>query len=187
MTKYAAFLRGVNVGGVNLKMAEVAAALTDAGFNNVRTILASGNVLLESSAKVAAVRKKAEAALRERFGYDAWTLAYDIDTVRAVVDAYPFQREVEGYQSYVTFVTDAAVLDELAALSGKAPQTRRSAAATASSIGRCPRAAPWTARSARPWASRATKRPPPLATCAHWIKCCGERSYPWQPIPLADS
>jgi len=120
MTKYAAFLRGVNVGGVNLKMAEVAAALTDAGFDNVRTILASGNVLLESSAKVATVRKKAEAALRERFGYDAWVLAYDIDTVRAIADAYPFEPEVEGYQSYVTFVTDAAVLDELAALSGKA-------------------------------------------------------------------
>ena len=125
MTKYAAFLRGVNVGGVNLKMAEVAAALTDAGFNNVRTILASGNVLLESSAKVAAVRKKAEAALRERFGYDAWTLAYDIDTVRAIVEGYPFEREVDGYQSYVTFVTDAAVLDELAALSGKAPSDEK--------------------------------------------------------------
>jgi uncharacterized protein (DUF1697 family) len=120
MTKYAAFLRGVNVGGVNLKMADVAAALTDAGFNNVRTILASGNVLLESSATLAAVRKKAETALRERFGYDAWVLAYDIDTVRAVVDAYPFEREVEGYQSYVTFVADPAVLDELAVLSGKA-------------------------------------------------------------------
>jgi uncharacterized protein (DUF1697 family) len=120
MTKYAAFLRGVNVGGVNLKMAEVAAALTDAGFANVRTILASGNVLLESSAKVAAVRKKAEATLRERFGYAAWVLAYDIDTVRAVANAYPFQREVDGYQSYVTFVADPAVLDELAALSGKA-------------------------------------------------------------------
>jgi uncharacterized protein (DUF1697 family) len=120
MTKYAAFLRGVNVGGVNLKMAEVAAALTDAGFDNVRTILASGNVLLESSAKVTAVRKKAETALRERFGYDAWVLAYDIDTVREVVDAYPFEREVDGYQSYVTFVADPVVLDELAALSGKA-------------------------------------------------------------------
>jgi uncharacterized protein (DUF1697 family) len=120
MTKYAAFLRGVNVGGVNLKMAEVAAALTDAGFKNVRTILASGNVLLESSGKVAAVRRKAEAALRERFGYEAWVLAYDIDTVRAIVDAYPFEREVDGYQSYVTFVADPAVLDELAALSGKA-------------------------------------------------------------------
>ena len=117
MTRYAAFLRGVNVGGVNLKMAEVAAALADAGFTGVRTILASGNVLLESSAGRAAVRKKAETALRERFGYDAWVLVYDIDTVRAIVDAYPFEREVAGYQSYVTFVADKAVLDELATLS----------------------------------------------------------------------
>jgi uncharacterized protein (DUF1697 family) len=116
MTTYAAFLRGVNVGGVNLKMAEVAAALTDAGFADVRTILASGNVLLESASGVAAVRKKAEAALRKNFGYDAWVLAYDIATVRAIDDAYPFEREVDGYQSYVTFVADAAVLDELAAL-----------------------------------------------------------------------
>jgi uncharacterized protein (DUF1697 family) len=116
MTKYAAFLRGVNVGGVNLKMAEVAEALTEAGFKNVRTILASGNVLLDSAAKTATVRKKAEAALRERFGYDAWVLAYDIDTVRAIDDAFPFGREVEGVQSYVTFVTDPDVLDELAEL-----------------------------------------------------------------------
>src|SRR5947209_17007057 len=116
MTKYAAFLRGVNVGGVNLKMAEVAAALSDAGFANVRTILASGNVLLESPAGAVAARKKAESTLRERFGYDAWVLVYDIDTVRAVSDAYPFEREVEGYQSYVTFVADKAVLDELGKL-----------------------------------------------------------------------
>lgn len=116
MTKYAAFLRGVNVGGVNLKMAEVAAALTDAGFTAVRTVLASGNVVLESSAGVAAVRKKAEAALRERFGYDAWVLAYDLGAVRDVVDAFPFERDADGYQSYVTFVADEAVLEELTAL-----------------------------------------------------------------------
>ena len=120
MTRFAAFLRGVNVGGVNLKMAEVATALSDAGFTNVRTILATGNVLLESSSGVAAVRKKAEAALRERFGYEAWVLAYDIDTVRAIFEAYPFERELDGYQSYVTFVTDAAVLSELSALADQA-------------------------------------------------------------------
>jgi uncharacterized protein (DUF1697 family) len=122
MTEYAAFLRGVNVGGVNLKMAEVASALADAGFANVRTILASGNVLLESSAGAAAARKKAEATLRERFGYDAWVLVYDIDTVRAVVEAYPFEPEVDGYQSYVTFVADKAVLDELAGLGERADE-----------------------------------------------------------------
>jgi uncharacterized protein (DUF1697 family) len=120
MTKYAAFLRGVNVGGVNLKMADVAKAFENAGFGNVRTILASGNVLLESRAGVAAVRKKAEAALRDTFGYDAWVLAYDVDTVRAIVDAYPFEPEVEGHHSYVTFVTDEKVLDELAELAEEA-------------------------------------------------------------------
>lgn len=116
MTEYAAFLRGVNVGGVNLKMADVARALTDAGFADVRTILATGNVLLESSARAPSVRSKAEAALRERFGYDAWVLVYDLDAVRSVVDSYPFEPEVDGYQSYVTFVADPAVLDELAGL-----------------------------------------------------------------------
>ncbi|BBX72457.1 DUF1697 domain-containing protein [Mycobacterium shinjukuense] len=125
MTRYAAFLRGVNVGGVNLTMAEVAAAFTDAGFSKVRTILASGNVVLESPADVAAVRATAEATLRERFGYEAWVLAYDIETVHAIVEAYPFDREVDGYQSYVTFVADAAVLDELSALAADAGPNER--------------------------------------------------------------
>jgi uncharacterized protein (DUF1697 family) len=120
MARYAAFLRGVNVGGVNLKMAEVAKALEDAGFSNVRTILASGNVLLESRAGVQAVRKKAEAALRDAFGYDAWVLAYDIKAVAAISKAFPFEREVDGHHSYVTFVTDEKMLDELAALGTEA-------------------------------------------------------------------
>jgi uncharacterized protein (DUF1697 family) len=120
VTRYAAFLRGVNVGGVNLKMAEVATVFEEAGFGNVKTILASGNVLLDSTASTATVRKKAEQALRDAFGYDAWVLAYDVDTVRAISEAYPFEREVEGRHSYVTFVTDEDVLDELAALADEA-------------------------------------------------------------------
>jgi uncharacterized protein (DUF1697 family) len=120
MTRYAAFLRGVNVGGVNLKMADVADALTEAGFAEVRTILASGNILLESRAGADAVRAKAETALRQRFGYDAWVLVYPLETVRAIVDGYPFEAERDGYQSYVTFVSDADALDELAALADQA-------------------------------------------------------------------
>ncbi len=120
MTRYAAFLRGVNVSGTTMKMADVAEALTGAGFTDVRTILASGNVLLDSSAAATTVRTKAEAALRDAFGYEAWVLVYDLDTVRAIANGYPFEREVEGYHSYVTFVSDPAVLDELAALAGEA-------------------------------------------------------------------
>lgn len=120
MTRYAAFLRGVNVGGVNMKMADVAAALTDAGFTSVKTLLASGNVLLEADTTAAKVRTKAEAALRDAFGYDAWVLVYDLETVATVARNYPFEAEVEGQQSYVTFVSDANVLDELAALADDA-------------------------------------------------------------------
>jgi uncharacterized protein (DUF1697 family) len=116
VTRYAAFLRGVNVGGVNLKMADVAKAFEDAGFTNVKTILASGNVVLDSRSGVDTVRKKAAQTLRDAFGYDAWVLAYDMDTVRTISEKYPFEREVEGRHSYITFVTDPDVLDELAAL-----------------------------------------------------------------------
>ena len=84
MTRYVAFLRGVNVGGVNLKMADVAGVFTDAGFTGVATVLASGNVLLESGTDAADVRATAERSLREAFGYDAWVLVYKLDTVAAI-------------------------------------------------------------------------------------------------------
>ncbi|MGB0970306.1 MAG: DUF1697 domain-containing protein [Mycobacterium sp.] len=116
MARYALFLRGVNVGGVNLRMAAVARTLADAGLANVKTILASGNVLLESRSGIASVKQKAERALRAEFGYDAWVLAYAVDEVAEISAAYPFDRESEGHHSYVTFVKDAEVLHELAAV-----------------------------------------------------------------------
>ena len=116
MTRYAVFLRGVNVGGVNLKMADVATTFRQAGFDDVKTLLASGNVVLSSAARAATVRTKAEAALRESFGYDAWVLVYPMSELKTISADYPFEREVEGHHSYITFVSDPDVLDELAAL-----------------------------------------------------------------------
>lgn len=116
MARYVAFLRGVNVGGVNLKMAEVADTFTAAGFDAVSTVLASGNVVFASPDDPAAVRTVAEAALRNRFGYEAWVLVYDVAALRSIVEDFPFEPEVAGHHSYVTFVSDPAVLDELAAL-----------------------------------------------------------------------
>ena len=46
--QYVAFLRGINVGGhVLIKMADLKKAFEMMGFENVRTILASGNVVFE--------------------------------------------------------------------------------------------------------------------------------------------
>ena len=44
MTSYAVFLRGINVGGINIKMAALREALQAAGFQDAGTLLASGNV-----------------------------------------------------------------------------------------------------------------------------------------------
>jgi uncharacterized protein (DUF1697 family) len=52
-------------------------------------------------------------------------LAYDLETVRAISDAFPFEREVDGIQSYVTFVSDPDVLDELAGLAVDAGQDEK--------------------------------------------------------------
>src|SRR5258708_5109578 len=50
MTKFAAFLRGINVGGNKLiKMDDLKKCFAALAFKNVKTILASGNVLFEST------------------------------------------------------------------------------------------------------------------------------------------
>ncbi|HAP91240.1 MAG TPA: pyridoxamine 5-phosphate oxidase, partial [Arthrobacter bacterium] len=40
MNSYAVFLRGINVGGINIKMADLKDALASSGFAGVRTLLA---------------------------------------------------------------------------------------------------------------------------------------------------
>jgi len=49
MSTYVAFLRGINVGGHRrIKMAELRQAFESSGFQKVKTLLATGNVVFES-------------------------------------------------------------------------------------------------------------------------------------------
>jgi len=117
MTQYVAFLRGVNVGGINMKMVDVRKTFATLGFDDVRTILASGNVLFTTTRTgQTKLKSDIEAALRKDFGYDAWIVLCDIATVRAIVDAYPFDPEHEGWQPYVMLSSDAEILGELLAM-----------------------------------------------------------------------
>lgn len=65
MTPYVALLRAVNVGGTGkLPMAELRIIGEDCGFANVRTFIASGNLLFASDLDEAAIK----AALEEKLG-----------------------------------------------------------------------------------------------------------------------
>jgi uncharacterized protein (DUF1697 family) len=69
MTPFVALLRAVNVGGTGkLPMAELRAMATALGFCDVRTYIASGNVVFTCSAAEKSVKQKLERALAEYAG-----------------------------------------------------------------------------------------------------------------------
>ena len=65
-------LRGINLGpNKRIAMPELRAALSSAGFENVRTYVQSGNVVLSGGgADSAALGARCEALIAERFGFD---------------------------------------------------------------------------------------------------------------------
>jgi len=95
MTRYAAFLRGVNLGKRTVKSAELKAAFEAMGFGNVKTLLASGNVLFDAKAGKG-LQAKIEAGLAAQFGFAVGTVLRSIDELKALVDADPFKGEVES-------------------------------------------------------------------------------------------
>ncbi|AMB40903.1 MULTISPECIES: DUF1697 domain-containing protein [Paenarthrobacter] len=113
MENYAVFLRGINVGGINIKMADLKAALKDYPFTKVKTVLASGNVVLQSELGPAEVKSRFEECLRESFGYDAWVVVLTAARVAELVEACPYPADDKSTHSYVTLASDDAMLDEL--------------------------------------------------------------------------
>ncbi|MFC9558441.1 DUF1697 domain-containing protein [Agromyces sp. NPDC056965] len=122
MTAYIALLRGVNVGGITVRSADLRELFESLGFGGVRTVLASGNVVFESSAKEShrALKARIEQGLRDRFDYDAWIVLVTRDDLQRAVDDFPFDAEDERRQPWVIFASDPAVIDELAAFAGEA-------------------------------------------------------------------
>jgi uncharacterized protein (DUF1697 family) len=113
MGSYAVFLRGINVGGINIKMAELREALKAAGFAEARTLLASGNVVLTSTLDAASVKRECEKCLRVAFGYDAWVVVLGAARVAELVAACPYPDDDKTTHTYITLSSDKAMLDEL--------------------------------------------------------------------------
>lgn len=116
MTEWVALLRGVNVGGISIKNAPLAAVFEGLGFDEVKTVLASGNVRFRSDrGGKPELKADVEAALRDAFGYDAWIVLVALDELVAAADAFPFDPDDAERQPWVIFCVDAATRRELAA------------------------------------------------------------------------
>jgi uncharacterized protein (DUF1697 family) len=94
-------LRGINLGpNKRVAMPELRALLTDAGFENVRTYVQSGNVVLISQASPDKVAARAEKLIAERFGFDVDVIARTADELAEVVRLNPLADVAENPKRY---------------------------------------------------------------------------------------
>jgi uncharacterized protein (DUF1697 family) len=95
MAAYVALLRGINVGGNNLiRMADLKASFEDMGFDGVRTVIQSGNVVFrtgggDGAGDGTALTARIERGLTKAFGYDARVAVRSHDQLAAVVKKAP--------------------------------------------------------------------------------------------------
>ena len=88
MPRYAVLLRGINVGSAKrVAMADLKELLTDAGFEDVRTHLNSGNVVLTGKS---APPKRIEKAITDRTGLSVSCVVLTAKQLRAIIDGHPF-------------------------------------------------------------------------------------------------
>jgi uncharacterized protein (DUF1697 family) len=92
MSRYVAFLRGMNLGGRRIKNEELRRHFEEMGLEEVSTFRASGNVIFatpkrEAEAKLAA---RVEAELGERLGYEVPVFLRSDEEIAAVAARRPF-------------------------------------------------------------------------------------------------
>jgi uncharacterized protein (DUF1697 family) len=99
VSRQVALLRGVNVGGRKLPMAELRDLLQRLGHENVRTYIQSGNVVFDTKGTSARLRGGLERAIDDTFGLDVTVLLRSPAELAKVVQKNPY-----GGEAYVTFL-----------------------------------------------------------------------------------
>ena len=81
-------------------MPELRALLTDAGFEDVRTYVASGNVVLSSSLNADKVGARAEKLIAERFGFDVDVIVRTAGELAEIVRLNPLAAVADNPKRY---------------------------------------------------------------------------------------
>ena len=125
MTRYVALLRAVNVGGAGkLPMTELKAMCRAAGFADVETYVASGNVVFTSDGRPCEVKLALAARVQAFFGKPVGVLMRTAAEMQAVLEANPFA-ERPGNRTVAIFLDEAPPPDALAQAKGRAGEEMR--------------------------------------------------------------
>jgi uncharacterized protein (DUF1697 family) len=118
MARQIVLLRGVNLGARNrIAMPALREALAEAGFDDVRTYLQSGNVVLTSDKRPEQVARACERAIEDRFGLEIDVVVRTRNELEKVVRANPLGKVAKNPKRYqVTFLAgkpDAKIRSKL--------------------------------------------------------------------------
>src|SRR5687768_14768715 len=120
MTRIVALLRGINLGSKRrIAMADLRELLAGAGFEDPRTHLQSGNVIVGTRKRPGTVARELERAIAARFGFDVDVVVRTAEELAAIVAHDPFAGVATDPKRYgVAFLDaepDAKKLKELLA------------------------------------------------------------------------
>jgi uncharacterized protein (DUF1697 family) len=101
VARYLALLRGVNLGARNrIAMPALREALSGAGFDDVRTYVQSGNVVLSGGTSSEAVARKFRKVSTERFGLDVEVVVRTRAELAAIVKRDPLGKVAKDPKRY---------------------------------------------------------------------------------------
>ncbi len=110
LSTYVAFLLGINIGPhKRVPMSELKKMCERMGFENIRTLLASGNVVFDSPKKSAdTLTREIETQLKKTFGFEVGVIVRTITDIQNMIDANPFKKidATKNTIRYVTFYTE---------------------------------------------------------------------------------
>jgi uncharacterized protein (DUF1697 family) len=121
MTAFVALIRAVNVGGRQLKMADLKRIAEELKFGSPKTFIASGNLLFTSSKSEHALKSALEKALGTHSGVTVDVLIRTAEELTQVASANPFGDE-PGNRVAAIFLDSPPPADALDAAKGVADE-----------------------------------------------------------------
>ena len=120
--RWVVLLRAVNLGARNkVPMAQLRSLLEDeAGYSDVRTYIASGNVLLDGPRGKAAVAGKLESLIADTFGVATTAILRTPQALAKTVESHPFDDASETHVVFLAGRPKAAAIARLEAAAGGA-------------------------------------------------------------------
>ena len=107
MATYVALLRGITPSNPNMRNEKLRGVFEDIGFENVQSVISSGNILFETGSRnLEELESTIEKALLKQLDFKSTTIVYSKDELQSFINENPFKNLKDTAQSKlnVTFL-----------------------------------------------------------------------------------